>query len=130
MPEIDPEDKPLCVFRWNGESELTFAELGGRLLFVPAEQGFADSWLREQALVIGLRSGGERLKPAANRPTRALKYHYQACDVPAWERERLPVVSSTTVKHLLLAAGIGLDCVYLSAAEEPRIALQWEFDRL
>lgn len=129
LAEIDPEDKPRCAFRWNGESELAFAALGGRLLFVPAEQGFADSWLREQALVIGLRSGGERLKPAANRPTRALKYHYQACDVPAWERERLPVVSSSTVKHLLLAAGIGLDCVYLSAAEEPRIALHWEFDR-
>ncbi|WP_229508071.1 tRNA lysidine(34) synthetase TilS [Massilia sp. Dwa41.01b] len=30
------------------------------------------------------RKGGERLKLAANRPTRSLKAHYQACDVPAW----------------------------------------------
>ncbi len=128
--EIDPEDKPQIAFRWNGESEISFAALGGRVVFATSECGFAAQWLRQQALVIGLRSGGERLKPAANRPTRALKYHYQAGDVPAWERERLPVIRSTTIKHLLFAAGIGMDCVHLGTTDEPRIALQWEFDRI
>ena len=125
---VDPEDKPRIAFTWHGEAELVFASLGGKLLFESAAHGLAASWLREQALVIGLRSGGERLKPAANRPTRALKYHYQAAEVPAWERERLPVVNSSTVKHLLFAAGIGMDCQYLSENDLPKITLRWEFD--
>ena len=127
LVEMDSEDRSEITFRWHGEGEITFADLGGRVVFTPSPQGFAVDWLRQQALVIGLRSGGERLKPAANRPTRALKYHYQAGDVPAWERERLPIIKSTTVNHLLFAAGIGMDCVYLGAADEPRVALQWVF---
>ncbi len=81
-------------------------------------------WLRTQPLQIDFRKGGERLKPAANRPTRPLKYHYQACNVPAWERERLPVVSSG--KSLLFAAGIGMDCHHFGAGSGPFIALRWE----
>ena len=126
--QIDPDDKPRIAFAWHGEASLQFAQFGGTLSFEPGEVGVSAKWLGEQALVIGLRSGGERLKPAANRPTRALKYHYQAADLPAWERERLPVVASTTVKHLLYAAGIGMDCRYLSAEDEPKIALRWQFD--
>ena len=117
--DIDPDEAPRICFTWNGGSEMAFAELGGKLFFEPAMQGFPVTWLREQALVIALRTGGERLKPAANRPTRALKYHYQSCDVPAWERERLPVVISTTVKHLLFAAGIGMDCTYFGTDDVP-----------
>ena len=125
---IEPEGKPRIAFKWHGEAELAFASLGGKLLFESAAVGVSASWLREQALLIALRSGGERLKPALNRPTRALKYHYQAAEVPAWERERLPVVSSSTVKHLLFAAGIGMDCQYFSEADVPKITLRWEFD--
>ena len=71
-----------------------FPDYGGTLYFDEAEQGVDPAWLRGQALQIDFRKGGERLKPAANRPTRSLKYHYQACDVPAWERTRLPIVSA------------------------------------
>ncbi len=70
--------------------------------------GFDPAWLREQKLVIDFRKGGERLKLAANRPTRGLKAHYQAADIPAWERARLPTVSSG--RELLFAAGLGMDC--------------------
>ena len=128
LAPIDPEDKPRIAFRWHGEAALPFASLGGKLVFEPAAHGVSANWLREQALVISLRSGGERLKPASNRPTRALKYHYQAAEVPAWERERLPVVHSSTVKYLLFAAGIGMDCLYLSESDEPKITLRWKFD--
>ena len=126
--EIDSDDVPRSCVTWSGASEMAFVELGGTLIFEPAEYGFPVTWLREQALVITLRTGGERLKPAVNRPTRALKYHYQSRDIPAWERERLPVVISTTVKHLLFAAGIGMDCTYFGAAGVPKVALHWRFD--
>jgi tRNA(Ile)-lysidine synthetase-like protein len=71
--------------------QMAFPAYGGVLHFDAAEEGLDPDWLRAQPLLIDFRKGGERLKPAHNRPTRALKYHYQACDVPAWERERLPI---------------------------------------
>jgi tRNA(Ile)-lysidine synthase len=121
--EIDLQ-RPGQLFRWSGEGSLEFPAYGGSLHFEAAEQGFDAGWLREQPLQIDFRKGGERLKPAANRPTRALKYHYQACNVPSWERERLPIISSGG--ELLFAAGIGMDCHHLSDAAAPRIALRWQ----
>ncbi|MFT5534903.1 MAG: tRNA(Ile)-lysidine synthase [Burkholderiaceae bacterium] len=123
--EFDPEELPVISFQWRGEAQLDFPDLNGSLLFDGAEQGVAASWLSEQTLAISLRSGGERLKLAPNRSTRALKYHYQAGNIPAWERERLPVVRAG--KKLLFAAGVGMDCHHFSSGEAPCIALRWVF---
>jgi tRNA(Ile)-lysidine synthase len=125
----DPDDEGVLdekegeQFAWKGEASLAFPAYGGVLHFDAADNGFDAAWLRAQALLIDFRKGGERLKPAHNRPTRALKYHYQANNVPAWERERLPVV--WTGKELLFAAGIGLDCEHV-AAGPGRVVLRWE----
>jgi len=117
-------DKPGESFRWNGEAVLAFPAYGGVLHFEAADSGFDAAWLRAQPLLIDFRKGGERLKLAANRPTRGLKAHYQAADVPAWERARLPIVSSKSA--LLYAAGLGMDCQHVGRGEEGRIALRWE----
>jgi tRNA(Ile)-lysidine synthase len=119
-------EEPPMAFRWNGEPSMRFANFGGVLHFETTEQGLDADWLRGQSLAIRLRSGGEKLKPAANRPTKSLKYHYQAHDVPAWERERLPLI--TTGERLLFAAGIGMDCHYISTGSEPRIRFRWQAD--
>jgi tRNA(Ile)-lysidine synthase len=116
---IDREGQP---FRWSGEAQIAFPDYGGVLHFEPADEGFDADWLRAQHLVIDFRKGGERLKPAANRPTRGLKAHYQSLGVPAWERERLPVVSAGY--DLLFAAGIGMDCRHVRTG--PAIRLRWE----
>ncbi|MBJ7312920.1 tRNA lysidine(34) synthetase TilS [Rugamonas sp. CCM 8940] len=122
---VDESDiKDGQAFRWNGEAELAFPAYGGVLYFDPAEEGLAADWLRGQELVIDFRQGGERLKLAHNRSTRGLKYHYQACNVPAWERTRLPVVSSR--KRLLFAAGVGMDCHHLVSEGETRYRLRWQ----
>ncbi|WP_211466603.1 tRNA lysidine(34) synthetase TilS [Collimonas silvisoli] len=121
--EIEPQ-----AFRWNGETEMRFPEFGGVLHFDRAEQGIAADWLRAQPLQIQYRSGGERLKLAFNRPTKSVKYHYQAFDVPPWERERLPLVSSG--KQILFAAGIGMDCVQLATEPGPHISLRWQADEI
>lgn len=112
-------------FVWQGEASLHWPQFGGTLYFDVSEQGMDAEWLRQQTLTICLRSGGERLKPAADRPTRNLKQHYQSRNVPAWERERLPLVFAE--KQLLFAAGIGMDCHCLGRGEGQRIALRWEF---
>jgi tRNA(Ile)-lysidine synthase len=128
----DPDDEGVIVkegepFRWSGETEIAFPAYGGVLHVEAAgdgEGGLDPDWLRAQSLLIDFRKGGERLKPAANRPTRALKYHYQTCNVPAWERERLPVV--WTGRQLLFAAGIGMDCLHLDAGPGPRLRFRWQ----
>jgi tRNA(Ile)-lysidine synthase len=123
--EDEFDKSPGTSFVWNGETELAFPAYGGVLHIEPAaegEDGLDADWLRAQKLMIEFRRGGERLKPAHNRPTRGLKYHYQALDIPAWERGRLPVVS--TPKQLLFAAGIGMDCTQLVSGEG-RLRLRW-----
>ncbi len=124
-PERDVEAEA-AAFTWSGQDCLPFADFGGVLHFTPSGQGVDAAWLRGQALKLQSRSGGWRLKLAANRSTRSLKYHYQAADIPAWERSRLPLV--VCGKDLLFAAGLGLDCKFLSAAPGPRIALRWQAD--
>jgi tRNA(Ile)-lysidine synthase len=125
----DPDDEGIFekhgeAFRWNGEAQLSFPAYGGTLYFEPAGQGFDAIWLRAQQLVIDFRKGGERLKLASNRPTRSLKAHYQACDIPAWERTRLPTVSANG--ELLFAAGLGMDCRRLDEQAGQRVALRWQ----
>jgi tRNA(Ile)-lysidine synthase len=127
----DPDDEGVLekegeAFRWQGEAQIAFPAYGGVLHFEAAGtgSGFDPAWLRKQALVIDFRKGGERLKLAANRPTRALKAHYQAADIPAWERARLPVVSSG--RDLLFAAGLGMDCHHFAAQGTDALALRWE----
>ncbi|WP_229218600.1 tRNA lysidine(34) synthetase TilS [Rugamonas brunnea] len=122
------DQSPGQDFVWQGETSLAFPAYGGVLHFDAADSGFAPDWLRAQALVIEFRRGGERLKLAPNRSTRPLKYHYQECGIPAWERGRLPVVR--TAADVLYAAGLGMDCRHVSDGSGQgagqRIALRWE----
>jgi tRNA(Ile)-lysidine synthase len=132
LPELagmrDPDDEGVFVkhaqaFAWRGEASLAFPDYGGVLHFDHADAGFDAAWLRAQPLTIDFRKGGEKLKLAHNRPNRSLKHLYQAAGVPAWERTRLPIVSSGA--ELLFAAGLGMDCRRLS--EGPgRVNLRWE----
>lgn len=116
------------TFQWDGSAAMHFPRFGGTLYFDAVEAGMDVAKLRDQTLTLQLRSGGERLKLALNRPTKSLKYHYQAFDVPAWERLRLPLLFNG--KTLLFAAGIGMDCHALSdqASDQKQIGLRWKFD--
>jgi len=127
----DPDDEGIIVkhaqaFTWAGELSIAFPDYGGVLHFDPAPLGLDPAWLRSAKLEIDFRKGGERLKLAPNRPTRGLKQLFQAHDVPAWERSRLPIVSSGF--DLLFAAGLGMDCRFVSEGLEGagRIRLRWE----
>ena len=113
-------------FQWSGETERHFPSYRGRLLFERAEEGIDAGWLREQALSIHYRQGGETLKLAANRPTRSLKHHYQALDVPPWRRERAPLVYAND--KLLFAAEIGMNSIHCDTASSMPIRLRWQAD--
>jgi tRNA(Ile)-lysidine synthase len=124
VPRRDPLPDDVQHFRWNGESSMDFPQFGGVLHFELAPEGLELDWLRQQLLSIGKRQGGERLKPAHNRPTRDLKHHYQSLGVPAWQRERAAVVSIPG--QLLYAAGIGMDCHKMTLGQVSHIVFRWE----
>ncbi len=114
-------------FVWRGEAALHFPPYQGTLHFDADETGIEVAWLRGRECLLHYRQGGERLKPAPNRPTRSLKYHYQAMDIPAWERGQLPLVSSGG--KLLFAAGLGMDCAEVGTGEVARASrLRWQTD--
>jgi len=121
---LDPEAIAPQIFRWKGESQIQFPLFDGVLHIEAAEDGIATDWLQEQDLIIRFREGGERMKLASNRPTKALKYHYQALDVPAWERTRLPIIATTS--QILFAAGIGMDCHQLGTGTVARVRFRWQ----
>jgi tRNA(Ile)-lysidine synthase len=112
------------TFRWQGEASLDFPAFRGRLHFERAETGLDAAWLRTQTLTIRLRQGGEMIKLAANRPSRSMKQHFQALDVPAWERPFLPLI--TTAKEVLYVAAIGMDCRHLQSGQGEYVRLRWE----
>lgn len=122
----DPDMAP-AAFVWRGEASLSFPAYHGTLFFEPAADGFDPAWLQAQALQLGFRSGGERLKLAHNRPTKPIKYLYQAEDIPAWERPLLPIVRHGD--DVLFAAGLGMNCHHTRKADESgesgAIALRW-----
>jgi len=133
-PAFDEHTAPQA-FVWRGEAQLHFPQFAGTLFFDVTENGFDAGWLRTAALSVRLRSGGERVKLAWNRPTKSVKYHYQAMDIPAWERAYLPMVFAD--EQILYAAGIGMDC-HAQRDTAPattegehdgrRIALRWQTD--
>jgi tRNA(Ile)-lysidine synthase len=122
--EREPDDDyipPGQPFEWKGEASIAFPAYGGTLHIETAEEGIDPAWLRGQKLEISFRKGGERVKPAHNRPSRGLKYHYQALDIPAWERGRLPIIHAG--RQLLFAAGIGMD--YHQMTAHPGLVFRW-----
>lgn len=110
--------------RWSGEREWPLAELGGCLTFEPSTGcGVAARAMTPGMTTVRLRRGGERLRPDANRPRRALKNLLQEQGVPPWVRERLPLVYCGDV--LACVPGIGVDVSVRAGAGEPGFAVHW-----
>lgn len=100
-----PSEQP-APFVWAGETRIEFPSFHGSMHFVPSERGIAQEWLMGKTLQLDYRQGGERLRLAANRPSRSLKQHYQAAKIPSWQRERTPLL--TWQGQLVFVPGLGL----------------------
>jgi tRNA(Ile)-lysidine synthase len=110
---------------WSGEERLAVPLFGGSLLLQPTEgEGVPADWLRGAPLALRPRRSRERLRLAANRPSRSLKNLYQERGIPAWERDRLPVLWAGD--SLVFAAGLGTDVRFLERTGGPRVRLGWE----
>ncbi|WP_334106724.1 tRNA lysidine(34) synthetase TilS [Methylobacillus sp.] len=109
---------------WQGETELQLPA-NGRLLFRHEQgTGLALSRLQDRPLHIRYRSGGERFKPNARRPTRTLKYLFQEADLAPWLRERLPLLYLED--ELVLVPGIGVAASWQAQPGEQGVTVEWQ----
>ena len=105
----DEAAAPFAPMEWKGERRLKIPALGGELRFAPGE-GIDLRLLGEKTCEVRLRSGKERLQLHPRRPRRTLKNLFQEAGVPAWQRERLPLLFCGD--DLVWAAGLGVDVRY------------------
>lgn len=117
-----PPTEPL-ILHWQGEAEIVIPEWQGKLVFeTGSQQGFDRKLLEAGPLVLRPRSGSERLKLAASRPSRTLKNLFQESQISARERPWLPLLY--VGESLAFAAGLGMD-VRLGLVEKG-VGLRWE----
>ena len=114
----------LGAVAWNGEREIALPALHG-VLAMPRKRGGGVSLERLQAAPVTIRSrhGGERLQPAANRPTRTVKNLLQEAGIAAWERDALPFIYSGD--SLACIPGVAIDHRFQAAPGEPSVAPAW-----
>jgi tRNA(Ile)-lysidine synthase len=68
------------------------------------------------------RSGGENFQRAPGSLPRSLKKQYQACGLPAWQRDG-PLVYAGD--DLLFVPGLGIDARHHADAGRPMLGLSW-----
>jgi tRNA(Ile)-lysidine synthase len=124
LKEAEEEGSGTQSFRWQGEEEVSLPAWGGVLRFRPVTdaEGFDPAWLRETALDVRPRGGGERFKPHPARPSRTLKRLFQDAGIPEFERGRLPLLWRKG--ELIYVAGLGAD-VRMTDSDGERIVIEW-----
>jgi tRNA(Ile)-lysidine synthase len=124
FPMKAKNDSPFKPRAWNGEFRLSLPALGGELRFKRVRgRGIASSSIKGKRLQVRLRSGGERLRPDARRPSRTLKNLFQEAGVPPWERERMPLLYCG--EDLVWVPGLGVDAKFANAGRKAGIAPEW-----
>jgi tRNA(Ile)-lysidine synthase len=109
---------------WRGEPRLQLPALGGEMRFKRARgKGIAFDSSAEIPLTLSLRRGGERLQPDAQRPRRTLKNLFQEAGIPAWERERLPMLFCGD--DLVWVPGLGVDARYQVERDAEGVVPEW-----
>lgn len=117
-----PPEEPVAL-HWKGEAELTVPAWRGKLLFEPTDGlGLSMEELRRHPLMLHIRAGQERLKLAANRPSRSLKALYQEADIAPWQRLWSPLLYLNG--RLVFVARLGMDVRH--AVMGRAIKLRWE----
>ena len=121
-PRIGTPPEDPVELRWQGEAMLAVPAWRGTLLFEPSDGlGMPRDALLRHPLVLHGRSGQERLKLAANRPSRSLKVLYQEAEIAPWRRLWSPLLYLNGA--LVFAAGLGMDVRHVAMGES--VMLRW-----
>jgi tRNA(Ile)-lysidine synthase len=108
---------------WHGEAVVHLETLGLKVEFTSTRgSGLKRAALEAGEVVLGVRQGGEHMRPIAGGPRRSLKNLLQEFALPPWQRERLPLLWCDG--HVVWAAGIGIDADFAAAAGEPSLIPQ------
>jgi len=119
-----PPETPVAL-HWQGEAELPVPAWRGRLVLEPTDGlGISREELTRHPLMLHPRAGQERLKVAANRPSRSLKALYQEAEVAPWRRLWSPLLYLNG--ELVFVAGLGMDVRH--AVMGNAVLLRWESD--
>jgi len=122
FPTEPPQD---IVLHWQGEPEIAIPAWQGRLVFESGGgPGLDRAQLLQGTLHLRARRGGERLQLDLKRPSRTLKNLFQESDVPARERQSLPLLYLGD--ELVFVAGLGTDARAGQVSEG--IRLRWQPD--
>lgn len=89
------------------DQRVNVVEWGGALVFSPVAADGVAAQVLQASLSLTPRRGGERIVLRPGGPSRALKQAYQEAGIPAWERQRLPLLYAG--EALVFAAGLGMD---------------------
>ncbi len=117
-----PPDQPISL-KWRGEPELVIPQWAGRLIFEKTGGAGLDAEkLHSGLLTLRPRIGRERLKLAANRPSKSLKNLFQESSIATWRRAWLPLLYVD--EDLVFAAGLGMDSRQLS--EGGNVSVRWD----
>ncbi len=111
-------------FAWDGESVMHFPQFYGSLHFERSCFGVDALWLQQQKLSLRPRQGGERLRLAANRPTRDIKSHFQTLKIPFWQRSRLPILCVD--EKLLHTSFVGTEASFCQDGRTDLINFRWQ----
>ena len=107
---------------WHGEAEIALPH--GVFAFERTRgAGVAAAKLEHSLVALRSRAGGEHIRLAANRPTRAVKKLLQEAHVPPWERQSLPLLWSG--EELVAVPGIGVALGFQAQPDEPSWRLEW-----
>lgn len=120
-PAVPPAVRPVS---WHGEAALPWA--GGRVEFHRVS-GAGISRLRLAGVAsmrLTARAGGLRLRLEQGRPSRSFKNLCQEAGVPAWLRERLPILEVDGA--VAWVGGIGVASEFGCAAGEEGIEPRWQ----
>lgn len=107
---------------WSGEPSLALPH--GVLEFAPARgEGIAATALAASPVTVRQREGGERIRLAVGRESRAIKRLLHDAGIPPWQRGSLPFVYCGDV--LAAVPGIGVDAAFRATSDAPGIVLYW-----
>jgi tRNA(Ile)-lysidine synthase len=111
--------------QWDGRRELLLpAGLGVLRARAALGEGIAARHFARQGATVRGRTGGERMRPAEDRPRRTLKNLLQETAVPPWERERMPLLFIGDA--LAWVPGIGVAAEFRATSGEQGIVPEWK----
>ncbi len=110
-------------FKWAGQEEIELPNKS-KLHFVKTKKGgLSLTKLGEKSLYIKNRSGGEKLKPYPDQPSRSLKHLFQKAEIPHWERDQFPLVYAN--EQLVAVPNLGVQFEYRSNDGEDGYQIKW-----